>query len=196
MRIRHWQDVASLFGRVAGAVAVRPRLCRGSYLDRPRAWVVRHCVCRRGIRHSVLSRGMGRAAHRSGSAGGTLDDGLRAGLGHGKRYGIGHTGDLVRNLRTNDRSRVHHHDCRRLCARRGGTNWGRANTTGTGHSDSLLVGGYGITWFGRAYLSSVLAITNSWFTSNRSAISSPRTFPGKATARGSKAVIRAGHLES
>jgi len=109
-----------------------------------------------------------------------LDDGLRAGLGHGKRYGIGHTGDLVRNLRTNDGSRVHHHDCRRLCARRGGTNWGLANTTGTGHSDSLQVGGYGITWFGRAYLSSVLAITNNWFTSNRSAISSPRTFSGQS----------------
>ena len=50
----------------------------------------------------------------------------------------------------------------------GGTNWGLANALGTGRSDALLVGGYGITWLGRAYLSGALAFTNNWFTTNRS----------------------------
>ena len=33
----------------------------------------------------------------------------------------------------------------------GGTNWGLANALGTGRSDALQVGGYGISWFGPAY---------------------------------------------
>ncbi len=51
-----------------------------------------------------------------------------------------------------------------------GTNWGLANALGSGRSDALQVGGYGITWFGRTYLSGSLAFTNNWFTTNRSAL--------------------------
>jgi uncharacterized protein with beta-barrel porin domain len=52
----------------------------------------------------------------------------------------------------------------------GGTNWGLANALGTGRSDALQVGGYGITRFGPAYLAGALAFTNNWFTTNRSAL--------------------------
>src|SRR6185312_1905089 len=55
---------------------------------------------------------------RPGSACGTLDLGLRAGIGHGKQRGVGHTGDLVRNLGTHDRSRVHHLVARSLASPR------------------------------------------------------------------------------
>jgi hypothetical protein len=103
-------------GRVAGLVAVRPRLRRGGCLDNHRAWVVRHSVCRRGICHSVLSGGMGRGSLRSGSAGGTLDGWLRVGIGHDKQYGIGHAGDLVWSLGTKDRSRFHHLVARSLAS--------------------------------------------------------------------------------
>jgi hypothetical protein len=66
---------------------------------------------------------------------------------------------------------------------------GLANALGTGRSDALQVGGYGITRFGPAYLAGALAFTNNWFTTNRSAISSPRTSPGRATASASRAAI-------
>ena len=72
-----------------------------------RAWVVRHSVCRRGICHSVLSGGVGRASPRSGSAGCTLDSRLRVGIGYGKQRGVRYIGDLVCSLGTDDRSRFH-----------------------------------------------------------------------------------------
>ena len=51
-----------------------------------------------------------------------------------------------------------------------GTNWGLANALGTGRSDALQVGVYGINWFGPAYLAGALAFSNHWFTTNRSAL--------------------------
>ena len=52
----------------------------------------------------------------------------------------------------------------------GGTNWGLANALGTGRSDALQAGVYGITYAGPAYLAGALAFTNHWFTTNRSAL--------------------------
>ena len=52
----------------------------------------------------------------------------------------------------------------------GGTNWGLANALGSGRSDALQAGVYGITYLGPAYLAGALAFTNHWFTTNRSAL--------------------------
>ena len=41
-----------------------------------------------------------------------------------------------------------------------GTNWGLANALGTGRSDALQVGAYGINWFGPAYLAGALSFSN------------------------------------
>ena len=51
-----------------------------------------------------------------------------------------------------------------------GTNWGLANALGTGRSDALQVGAYGISWFGPAYVAGALSFSNHWFTTNRSAL--------------------------
>jgi autotransporter-associated beta strand protein len=51
-----------------------------------------------------------------------------------------------------------------------GTNWGLASTPGNGRSDAMQIGGYGLTWFGPAYLAGALAFTNHWFSTNRSAL--------------------------
>jgi uncharacterized protein with beta-barrel porin domain len=51
-----------------------------------------------------------------------------------------------------------------------GTNWGLANALGTGRSDALQAGAYGISWFGPAYLAGALSFSNHWFTTNRSAL--------------------------
>jgi uncharacterized protein with beta-barrel porin domain len=51
-----------------------------------------------------------------------------------------------------------------------GTNWGLANALGTGKSDALQAGAYGISWFGPAYLAGSLAFSNHWFTTKRSAL--------------------------
>jgi autotransporter-associated beta strand protein len=51
-----------------------------------------------------------------------------------------------------------------------GTNWGLANALGNGRSDAIQVGGYGVTWFGPAYLAGALAFTNHWFNISRSAL--------------------------
>jgi hypothetical protein len=81
MRIQHWQDVGSL---LLGMWLVLSPFALGfagaESLDNYRAWVVRHSVCRRGICHSILSGGMGRDPHRSGSGGSTLDGRLRVGI--------------------------------------------------------------------------------------------------------------------
>ena len=50
-----------------------------------------------------------------------------------------------------------------------GTNWGLANALGTGRSDALQVGTYGMSWFGPAYVAGALAFSNHWFTTSRSA---------------------------
>jgi YVTN family beta-propeller protein/autotransporter-associated beta strand protein len=51
-----------------------------------------------------------------------------------------------------------------------GTNWGLANVLGSGRSDALQAGAYGISWFGPAYLAGALSLSNHWFTTNRSAL--------------------------
>jgi autotransporter-associated beta strand protein len=52
----------------------------------------------------------------------------------------------------------------------GGTHWGLANALGTGRSDALQVGAYGVSWFGSAYIAGALSFSNHWFTTNRAAI--------------------------
>jgi uncharacterized protein with beta-barrel porin domain len=52
----------------------------------------------------------------------------------------------------------------------GGTNWGLANALGTGRSDALQVGGYGISRFGPAYIAGALSFSNHWFSTSRSAL--------------------------
>ena len=56
-----------------------------------------------------------------------------------------------------------------------GTNWGLANAMGTGRSDALQAGLYGINWFGPAYLAGALAFSNHWFSTSRSALSDTLT---------------------
>jgi uncharacterized protein with beta-barrel porin domain len=51
-----------------------------------------------------------------------------------------------------------------------GTNWGLANALGTGRSDALQAGAYGISWFGPAYVAGALSFSNHWFTTGRSAL--------------------------
>ncbi len=52
----------------------------------------------------------------------------------------------------------------------GGTSWGLSNALGTGYSQAFQFGGYGIEWFGPAYLAGALSFTNNWFTTNRTAL--------------------------
>jgi outer membrane autotransporter protein len=52
----------------------------------------------------------------------------------------------------------------------GGTNWGLANALGSGRSDAFQAGGYGINWFGAAYLAGALSFSNHWFTTDRSVL--------------------------
>jgi outer membrane autotransporter protein len=51
-----------------------------------------------------------------------------------------------------------------------GTNWSLASVPGNGRSEAMQIGGYGITWFGPAYLAGALSFTNHWFTTGRSAL--------------------------
>jgi uncharacterized protein with beta-barrel porin domain len=51
-----------------------------------------------------------------------------------------------------------------------GTNWGLANALGSGRSDAFQAGGYGISWFGPAYVAGALAFTNHWFNTSRAAL--------------------------
>jgi uncharacterized protein with beta-barrel porin domain len=51
-----------------------------------------------------------------------------------------------------------------------GSNWGLSNSLGSGRSDALQVGAYGINWFGPAYVAGALSFTNNWFTTNRTAL--------------------------
>jgi uncharacterized protein with beta-barrel porin domain len=52
----------------------------------------------------------------------------------------------------------------------GGTNWGLANSLGSGRSDAFQTGVYGIVRAGRAYLGGSLAFANNWFTTDRTAL--------------------------
>jgi uncharacterized protein with beta-barrel porin domain len=54
-----------------------------------------------------------------------------------------------------------------------GTNWGLSNALGSGRSDALQAGAYGISWFGQAYLAGALSFSNHWFTTDRTALGSP-----------------------
>jgi outer membrane autotransporter protein len=49
----------------------------------------------------------------------------------------------------------------------GGTNWNLTQALGTGRSDAVVAGVYGVTHFGPAYLSTALGFANHWFTTNR-----------------------------
>ena len=64
----------------------------------------------------------------------------------------------------------------------GGTNWGLANALGSGRSDALQAGVYGITYAGPAYFAGALAFTNHWFTTiaRRLAISSTPISTGQS----------------
>ena len=59
MRIRHWQDVASLVVGVWLVLSPFALGFAGAEVWITRAWVVRHSVCHGGICHSVQSGGMG-----------------------------------------------------------------------------------------------------------------------------------------
>jgi autotransporter-associated beta strand protein len=52
----------------------------------------------------------------------------------------------------------------------GGTNWGLANALGTGRSDALQIGAYGVSSFGPAYVAGALSFSNHWFTTSRIAL--------------------------
>jgi uncharacterized protein with beta-barrel porin domain len=61
-----------------------------------------------------------------------------------------------------------------------GTNWGLAQNLGGGRSDAFMVGGYGITHFGPAYLAADAAFANHWFSTSRTeVISSQRASTAK-----------------
>jgi autotransporter-associated beta strand protein len=51
-----------------------------------------------------------------------------------------------------------------------GTNWGLANALGTGRSDAVQAGAYGISWFGPSYVSGAVSFSNHWFSTNRTAL--------------------------
>ena len=68
----------------------------------------------------------------------------------------------------------------------GGTNWGLANALGTGRSDALQAGVYGITYVGPAYFAGALAFTNHWFTTNRSALGDELTANFDAQSYGAR----------
>lgn len=51
-----------------------------------------------------------------------------------------------------------------------GTNWGLAQSVGSGRSDAFQAGIYGKTAWGPVYLAAALAYTENWFTTNRSAL--------------------------
>jgi fibronectin-binding autotransporter adhesin len=57
----------------------------------------------------------------------------------------------------------------------GGTNWDMAQGLGTGWSNALQAGVYGMTHAGPAYLAAALAFSNNWFTTNRAALSDELT---------------------
>jgi outer membrane autotransporter protein len=51
-----------------------------------------------------------------------------------------------------------------------GINWGLAQGLGTGRSDAVQAGVYGITHAGPAYVAGALSFANNWFTTNRIAL--------------------------
>ncbi len=51
-----------------------------------------------------------------------------------------------------------------------GTNWNLAKGLGTGRSDAFQAGVYGVRWLGPMYVAGALAVTDNWFTTNRSAL--------------------------
>ncbi len=51
----------------------------------------------------------------------------------------------------------------------GGTNWNLTQGLGTGRSDAVQAGLYGVTHAGPAYVAAALAFANNWFTTNRTA---------------------------
>ena len=117
MRIQHWQDVASL---LLGVWLVLSPFALG--FAGAAFWitiVLGLCVILFSVEGFVIPSYLeewGELSHRSGSGGGTLDGRLRAGIGHAKQYGVGHTGDLAWSLGTSDRSRFRHLVARSLAS--------------------------------------------------------------------------------
>jgi outer membrane autotransporter protein len=66
----------------------------------------------------------------------------------------------------------------------GGTNWGLAQGLGTGRSDAVQVGVYGVTHAGPAYIAAALSFADNWFTTNRTALGDQLTakFDGQSYA--------------
>jgi len=66
----------------------------------------------------------------------------------------------------------------------GGTGWGLAQGLGSGRSDALLAGVYGVTHQGPAYLAGSLAFANNWFSTDRTALGDQLTarFQGQSYA--------------
>jgi autotransporter-associated beta strand protein len=78
----------------------------------------------------------------------------------------------------------------------GGLNWSLANAMGSGRSDALQAGGYGISYLGPAYIAGALAFTNHWFNTNRSALGDAltATFTGQSYAARLEGGYRVGVL--
>ena len=119
MRIQNWQDVASL---LLGVWVVLSPLALG--FAGAAAWitiVLGLCVILFAVEGFVIPSYLeewGELRVRPGSGDGTLDGRLRVGIGHHKRYGVGHTGDRVWSVGTDDRSRFHHLVARSLASPR------------------------------------------------------------------------------
>jgi uncharacterized protein with beta-barrel porin domain len=57
----------------------------------------------------------------------------------------------------------------------GGTSWNVANALGSGRSDAIQAGAYGVSWYGPAYIGAAFAFANHWFTTDRVALSDQLT---------------------
>jgi hypothetical protein len=117
MRIKHWQDSASL---LLGVWLILSPFALGFAAAATWMtvvfWAAGYHVCRGGVYRSVLFGGVGRASPRAGFAHGTLGGWLRAGVGDGEQCDIRSAGDPVRSLGTGDGSRVYYEVARSLAS--------------------------------------------------------------------------------
>jgi outer membrane autotransporter protein len=68
----------------------------------------------------------------------------------------------------------------------GGTNWGLAQSLGSGRSDAFQAGVYGVTKAGPAYLAASLAFSDYWMTTNRIALGDQLTAQFNAQSYGAR----------
>ena len=115
MRIQHWQDVASL---VLGVWLVLSPFALG--FAGAAVWmtiVLGLCVVLFAVEGFVIPSYLEEWGEiLLGLALVVAPCRLRVGVGHGQQYGVGHTGDLVWSLGTNDRPRFHHLVARSLAS--------------------------------------------------------------------------------